>query len=504
MFLKLVITLNLILSVCKAEYALKNNGQFPRNFMFGAASSAYQIEGSWNEDGKGLSTWDHFVRKHPSPVINNATGDVACDSYRRWKEDIKLIADLGVQSYRFSISWPRILPSGYDKHVNEKGLEFYKQMVQEILKHGMVPVATIFHWDLPQFLFENGLDWTNEELIDVFVRYARFVIRNLPEVGYWITVNEPRVHCRRSYGEGVHAPGVRDDGIADYKCTYNILKAHAAVYRMYKREFPRYKAKMGMVVDCQWYEPASSKPEDVEAAERHYQFECGMYLHPIFKGDWPSLVKHRVAERSRREGYPKSRLPAFTSEEIKFMRGTQDFLGVNHYITTSVANVEEGPYNETSFGHDIRVSTRSRLNWEISSIGWGVNPTGVRSLLNKFKDLYNEPDVMFTEIGVTDDGKSLKDEIRVRYFRTYFCNILEAMQVDKVSVVGIIPWSAMDSFEWTRGYEARFGFYAIDFVNDPALTRRPKMSVNYYKSIVESKRLHCNTAVSVWNDNQIL
>nr|WPM03615.1 myrosinase 1 [Phyllotreta armoraciae] len=471
---------------------LENNGQFPRNFLFGAATASYQIEGSWNVDGKGQSTWDEFTHRIPSPITNNDTGDVACDHYKRYKEDIKMAANLGLQAYRFSISWPRVLPSGYADTINQKGLQFYKNLVDEIVKYGMVPVCTLFHWDFPLKLYEEGIDWRNEKVIDIFVAYSRLMIQNLPKVGYWSTINEPRVHCLRSYGDGKHAPGVVNSGVSDYQCSYIILKAHAKAYHMYKQEFPHYKAPFGIVIDCQWYEPATDTPEDIEAANRYYEFECGMYFHPISKGDWPDVVKKRIARRSQLEGHSTSRLPEITPGDIKLMKGTQDYIAINHYFTTLVANAEEASYGEISYRNDVRANLVDNPAWKKSVLGWAIVPFGARKLLNHLKEQYGNEPIIFAEIGVADDGSSLKDDIRIEYYEGYFCYILEAMQIDDINVVAIIPWSLMDNLEWAKGYIYHFGLIGIDFYNDATLlTRKLKDSAHFYKKVTNSKRINC-------------
>ncbi|XP_057654784.1 myrosinase 1-like [Diorhabda carinulata] len=223
------------------------NKLIPKSFPFGASTSAYQIEGAWIEDGKGESIWDYYFHngKGSSSLTN---GDIACDSYHKYKEDIHLAANLGLTMFRFSISWPRILPNGNPKEINQKGIDHYRSVIEEMLKYNLTPVATLYHWDLPQHLFEKGYHWTNPEVVPYFVDYARIVIKSLPKVGIWITLNEPRLLCRLGYGVGVNAPSISRDGIDDYLCAYTTIKAHAAVYHMYKAEFPNYtEAKIYLI-----------------------------------------------------------------------------------------------------------------------------------------------------------------------------------------------------------------------------------------------------------------
>nr|AHZ59654.1 glycoside hydrolase family 1 [Phyllotreta striolata] len=480
---------------------LKNNGVFPKKFIFGAATAAYQIEGAWNEDGKGQSVWDEFVHRSPSPIANNETGDVACDSYHRWKEDLHLVSNLGMQYYRFSIAWTRLFPDGYvGKKINQAGLIYYKKLIQEVVKLGLMPVVTLFHWDLPLKLYQDGISWTNDSIIDIYVNYTRQVIKHFPEVSIWITVNEPRIYCRYSYGLGTLAPGIKESGILDYQCSYLILKAHAAVYRMYKKEFPLYKAPMSIVVDCQWYEPETNKTADIQAADRQQQFECGMYYHPVFIGDWPSVVVERVAERSKKEGYKKSRLPKFTQEEIKFIRGTHDYLAVNHYYTFLAADEPEAPYNHTDYDNDVRVINSRSPDWALASNKYAIVPWGVRRVLNWLKQQYGNNMIIITEMGTSDDGSSLNDYERINFYCDYFCEILEAMQIDRVRVIGLSVWSLMDNFEWNAGYASHFGLYNINFHNDTTLRRTPKRSVGFFKMLNKTRKLHCSGYKGNWTE----
>uniref|UniRef100_A0A6P7GLS3 Myrosinase 1-like n=1 Tax=Diabrotica virgifera virgifera TaxID=50390 RepID=A0A6P7GLS3_DIAVI len=263
--------------VAAESQELHYNRKFPDDFLFGAATSAYQIEGAWNVDGKGESIWDTYVHRVPSPIKNGDTGDIACDSYYKYKEDVKLAADLGIKLYRFSISWPRVLPTGKADNISEAGLNYYKNLVKEIRNYGMIPVATIYHWDLPQKLYDEGIHWSNVSLVPYIVDYARIVIKALPDVGYWVTINEPKQVCRIGYGATMLAPALNSSGLLEYDCAYVLVKSHAAIYRMYKKEFPDYKAKMSIVIDCQWIEPQTNAPKDKDAAERQLQFEVRIY-----------------------------------------------------------------------------------------------------------------------------------------------------------------------------------------------------------------------------------
>ncbi|XP_028139022.1 myrosinase 1 isoform X4 [Diabrotica virgifera virgifera] len=440
-------------TMCKVIYFLvllnylrfsdaKNNGTFPANFLFGVATSSFQIEGAWNEDGKGESMWDEYNHRVPSPIRNGDTADIACDSYHKYKEDVKLVADLGADFYRFSISWPRILPTGYTDNINQKGIQYYQNLVKEILKYNMVPIATLYHWELPQTLVASNLDWVNPDIVDIFVNYTRVVIQNLPDVGLWITVNEPKQICHHGYGEGKFAPGRHNSGVDDYQCDYVVLKAHAKAYHMYKEEFPHYKALMSLTIDCEWYEPLTDSKEDMNAARRNIDFECGLYSNPVYNGDWPSSVKERVKLRSQLQGYNRSRLPEFTTEEINYIKGTSDLYLLNVYFAYLVKDVPEAPSNVTSFRSDVKA------------------------------ELIRFPG---TSVGINGMPKA-------------FNAMLEAMYNYDVKVIGTTVWSLLDNLEWTDGYAAHFGLYHVDF-NHPNRTRTPKKSATYYKNVINTRRL---------------
>ncbi|CAH1106424.1 unnamed protein product [Psylliodes chrysocephalus] len=478
--------------IVSTGYAKIHYNKFPKDFIFGVGTSSYQIEGAWNIDGKGPSIWDNFTHRVPSPISNNDTGDVACDHYHRYKEDIRNIYNIGFQFYRFSISWPRVLPTGYSKPINEKGISFYKKIINEILRYNMTPVVTIYHWDLPQRLYEDGIDWTNPKLVDIFVDYARIIISRFPEVGLWTTINEPKQICRLGYGTGILAPGVKSDGLLEYQCTYVILKTHAATYRMYKKEFSHYKAKMSIVIECPWSEPLTNTKSNKDASERLRQFECGMYMHPIYIGDWPKIVKDRIAQRSKSQNLTKSRLPSFTREEIAFIKGTQDYLGLNYYYTYLVSNIAAGEKGFTNYEYDMGAIISENPNWKFDKNLRKNTPWGIRRALKWIKGQYNNPVILITEMGVSDDGTTIQDDQRIEYYREYSCNILDAMYVDKVKVVGLGAWSLMDNFEWMLGYKSHFGLYYIDFYNDPSLKRVPKKSVQYFRQIIKSRELICN------------
>ncbi|XP_047122100.1 myrosinase 1-like [Schistocerca piceifrons] len=296
--------------------------RFPDDFMFGAATSAYQIEGAWNEDGKGESIQDNFFHNHPLFILEQ-NGDVACDSYHKYKEDVQMLKALNADVYRFSIAWPRVLPNGDLDVINQAGIDYYNNLINELLANGIQPLVTMYHWDLPQALQYIG-GWSNELLADYFVEYARILFENFGDrVKWWITFNEPHQFVE-GYAVPWGAPGQRAPGIGDYLATHTVIKAHARVWHLYDEQYrATQNGSVGITLKMDWPEPETNSTEDAEAAERARQFVMGMFGHPIYSkdGDYPAVVRQQVDANSKAEGRPRSRLPTFTQEEIEYIRG---------------------------------------------------------------------------------------------------------------------------------------------------------------------------------------
>ncbi|KAM7335854.1 hypothetical protein ACRRTK_004347 [Alexandromys fortis] len=462
-------------------------GEFPKGFIWSAASAAYQIEGAWRADGKGLSIWDTFSHT-PLKIENDDNGDVACDSYHKIDEDVVALQNLGVSHYRFSISWPRVLPDGTTRFINEAGLNYYVRLIDALLAAGITPQVTIYHWDLPQALQDIG-GWENETIVQLFKEYADVLFQRLGDkVKFWITLNEPFVVATQGYGNGEHAPGISSRlGTAPYTVGHNLIKAHAEAWHLYN---DKYRASQGGVIsitiNSDWSEPRDpSKQEDVEAARRNVQFMGGWFAHPIFKnGDYPEVMKTRILERSLAENLTKSRLPEFTESEKKRINGTFDFFGFNHYTTVLAYNLDY-PADISSFDADRGVATTADSSWPDSGSFWlKMTPFGFRRILNWLKEEYNNPPIYITENGVTKRGDlELNDTDRIYYLRSYINEALKATVQDKVDLRGYTVWSVMDNFEWFTGFTERFG---VHFVNrsDPSLPRIPKASAKFYASVV--------------------
>ncbi|XP_029040200.2 myrosinase 1 [Osmia bicornis bicornis] len=459
--------------------------QFPPNFLLGAATAAYQIEGAWNVSDKGESVWDRFSHERGNHVYHNETGDVAANSYYKYKEDIAILKNLGFKSYRLSLSWPRILPTGYPNKISVDGIQYYHKVIDDLLANNIEPMVTLYHWDHPQILEDAG-GWTNSEMVEWFADYARVVFKEFaPKIKRFIPVNEPQEVCRNGYLYGNHAPGKRLHGVGEYLCLHNVLKAHARTYRIYEKEFKeQYKGEVGILNNVFGYFPKT--PKDEAAAEIAFQFNGGWVLNPIYNGDYPAVMKEFVAKRSREQGFTRSRLPEFDAEWIKYIRGTADFLALNHYTSRIVEN---GTYGEVpSQDNDQMVLPTMDESWKSSASKWlKVVPEGFRLCLRKLAEHYGNPPIYITESGFSDRG-TLNDDDRIDYYREYLKQMLLAHYVDGVNVRGYLLWSLLDNFEWDKGYNERFGIVSIDF-NDPNRPRTLKKSATWWQKIISDRKL---------------
>ncbi|XP_044269424.1 myrosinase 1-like [Tribolium madens] len=477
-----------LIGLDQSNSASKN--KFPDYFKFGVATASYQVEGGWDADGKGENVWDHITHTNPNYVKNQDNGDIACDSYHKYKEDVALMKDMGIDYYRFSISWSRILPYGIaGSPLNQLGIDHYRNLTQELLDNGIEPMVTMFHWDTPEPLQELG-GWPNPEMEEHFVYYARILFEQLGDlVKMWMTFNEAKQTCLEGYGTGEKAPGFKTSGLADYQCAHTILKSHAKVYHMYEEEFrEKQGGRVGIVIDSMWFEPGSGSDKDVEAAERARQFTYGWYGNPIIHGNYPQVMIDRIGERSKKQGFAKSRLPTFTQEEIDYIKGTYDFVALNTYSTNYTAWIEEADISDVSYNSDLNVRLFVDDSWEESASTWlRVVPWGLRKIVNWLSKTYNNPEIFITENGLSDRG-GLDDDQRIRYYRDYLSNLVDAIVEDGVNVTRYTAWSLLDNFEWRSGYTEKFGFYSVDF-NSTERTRTKKASADYYSKVISTRCL---------------
>lgn len=470
------------------------HGKFPKDFIWGAATAAYQIEGAWNEDGKGPSIWDTFSHIE-GKIHNNDTGDVACDSYHKIEEDVSLLKNLGVGYYRFSISWSRVLPQGTADKVNLLGVKYYNRLIDTLLANGIKPAVTLYHFDLPQALQDIG-GWYNPEISDIFNDYAQFCFKEFGDrVEIWLTINEPHEEALDAYGLGVFAPGIKDMASGPYQAGHNMLLAHAKAWHTYDKEYrQKQKGKVSIVVNAQWFEPKTDKEEDIKAADRGMQWFLGWMAHPVFvNGDYPEIMKERILEKNKAQGLT-SRLPSFTSEQKRLLKGTADFLALNFYSVSFAEYHDLSKEENVTWGYftDQEMKTSRDPTWLKGDPSWlYCVPWGMRKMLVWLKEQYNDPEIIVTENGFSAHGEhdlelpaALQDRDRVTYLRGYINEALKAVKLDGVKLKGYFVWSLLDNFEWDDGYRFRFGIHHVNF-NDPNRPRTPKLSAEVYRTIVQ-------------------
>lgn len=479
---------------------------FPDDFLFGVASSSYQVEGGWNEGGKSMSVWDYqFHVKHINEgekcwIDDCSDGDVGTDSYHQYKRDVQMLIELGVDHYRFSISWPRILPTGFANKINEEGVEYYNNLINELLENDIIPLVTIYHWELPQALQDLG-GWANPLVADWFREYSRILFELFGDrVKHWITINEPLMVCQMGYGDKLMAPAIVSKGIGNYLCFKNLLLAHAEAYHLYDDEFRNSQnGIIGITINLMWYEPLTDSNEDAEAAKDLRAFE-NWPADPIFSknGNFSERMANRIAERSREQGFPYSRLPVLTEKEVDFIHNSADFFGLNYYSTYALyrnASVPDkrqqgyngllGIYGVPSYVDDVNASMTTKPEYR-ESFKFTNYPPGFYKLLKYIQETYQNPPIIITENGYPIE-RTLNDDKHVDYLTGHLKVLKKAMD-EGVQVTGYTYWSLMDSFEWGSGYTIKFGLYDVDF-NDAARPRIPKKSAQVYADIINSRKV---------------
>jgi len=446
---------------------------FPDGFLWGAATSAYQIEGAWNEDGKGEGIWDRFTHR-AYHVLNGDTGDVTCDHYHRMSQDVALMKALGLQSYRFSISWPRILPQGHGA-VNEKGLDFYDRLVDNLLAANILPMVTLNHWDYPQALQDVG-GWPNRDSVDWFVDYARIVFDRLGDrVTLWATHNEPWVISFQGYARGIHAPGICDYSQA-YQTAHHLLVSHGKVVQLFRQG--GYKGEIGIVLNLEGFEPASEREADQAACRRVYEENASLFLEPLFNGHYPEMLFDWIGPHQ----------PRLLARDLELISQPIDFLGVNHYKTHSVSHAIAGSLLKAD------LAPLSVSGWDLTDMGWGVNPPGLTAVLLDVKDRCGNPRLYITENGCAfhdtpDETGFVADWRRVDYLRVHLHAALDAIHAG-VNLQGYYVWSLMDNFEWAMGYGPRFGLIRVDYDSG---RRIPKQSARWYGEAISQNGIGDST-----------
>ncbi|XP_044049898.1 lactase-like b isoform X3 [Siniperca chuatsi] len=483
-------------------------GTFPAGFSWGAGSSAYQTEGAWDKDGKGLSIWDVFSHKK-GKIQQNETGDSSCEGYHKVKDDVSLIKELKLNHYRFSISWPRLIPTGIKSdHINEKGIQYYSELIDHLLENKITPVVTLYHWDLPQVLQEKYGGWQNISMVNHFNEFANLCFERFGNrVKYWITFNNPWSVAVEGYETGEHAPGLRLRGTGAYRAAHHIIKAHAKVWHSYDTQWRgKQKGLVGISLSGDWGEPVDiSNQKDIEAAERYVQFYLGWFATPIFHGDYPQVMKDFIGRKSVQQGLGTSRLPTFSPQEKSYIKGTCDFLGIGHFTTRYITQ-KNNPSGRSSSSYftDRDLAELVDPRWPDPGSEWLYSvPWGFRRLLNFVKTQYGNPLIYVTENGVSEKMlcTELCDDWRIQYYKDYINEMLKAIK-DGVNVKGYTAWSLLDKFEWDEGYSERFGLYYVDFRNKNK-PRYPKASVQFYKRIISSNGFPNQREVENWRRKAI-
>ncbi|GAB0086592.1 hypothetical protein DMENIID0001_006860 [Sergentomyia squamirostris] len=465
---------------------------FPQGFKFGVATASYQIEGGWNDDGKGPSIWDTVTHQHPELIKDRSSADVGPDSYHLYREDVKILKELGVHFYRFSISWSRIMPTGEISSLNPAGVKYYNDLINLLLAEEIEPMVTMFHYDLPQYLQDLG-GLTNPLIVGYFREYARVLYDKYGDrVKHWITFNEPSESCIQGYGSGTQAPLINLHGVGEYYCAYVVLLAHAEAYHLYKNNYSSvYGGKVGITLDSRWF---YQKTPGNELVEQGMAFQLGFFANPIFSstGGWAKQLQTSVDRNSEKEGRAWSRLPSFNSKEIEFLKGSADFLGLNYYSARFVkepnfTDFSSGGPPNPSWERDQNLTYYPDPSWKRAKSIWlYMVPQGLKDILMWIRTTYNNPEVIITENGWSDDGE-MEDEGRVEYLKQHLKAVLEALQ-EGCQVTGYTHWSLFDNFEWMMGYTEKFGLYRVDEM-DPDKKRIEKTSARIYGQIIKSNKL---------------
>ena len=421
--------------------------RFPEGFHWGVATAAYQIEGAWNEDGKGESIWDRFCHT-PGNVEGGHTGDVACDSYHRFAEDLALIREMNLTSYRFSISWPRVQPAGRGA-VNAKGLDYYARLVDALLDAGIRPFPTLYHWDLPQSLQDRG-GWPERDTAGRFADYAELMMRALGDrVGAWMIFNEPSIFTLMGHRIGIHAPGLRDLG-AWLRSTHTVNLAQGEAFRAMKAT--RADAAVGTAFNMSPCAPFGDDEADAAAAERMHGLMNLWFLEPALRGRYPEAFV---------DGPPLEKM-GVRQGDLERVQAPLDFLGINLYSRSLVRHLPEDPNGlhalPTGMGGDEGPRT---------DFGWEVWPDSLYDMITRISRDYDRPVIEVTENGCSyadgpDENGVIRDTRRIEFFRGYLAAVARAIE-DGADVRGYHAWTLVDNFEWSEGYRQRFGLAYVDF-----------------------------------------
>lgn len=466
---------------------------FPANFLWGAASAAYQVEGAWNTDGKGISNWDKFVRI-PGKTFKGTNGDRAVDHYHRYKEDVQLMAEMGMKTYRFSVAWTRIFPDG-NGEVNQKGLDFYNDLINELIGHHIEPILTIYHWDLPQALQDAYGGWESRQIIKDFTNYCITLYKAFGDrVKYWVSLNEQNVFTRLGYQSAMHPPGVKDDKLF-YQVNHHASLANAAAIKEFRNYVPN-----GRIGPSFAYSPAyaaTSKPEDVLAAENAEELTSHWWMDVYAWGAYPAAAWNYLEK--------KGIAPQVEEGDFELLsEGKPDFMGVNYYQTTTFEKnaldgvTSEGHFNtsgEKGTAEDTGIpglyKTVANKNLDRTNWDWNIDPQGLRIGLRRITNRYKLP-ILISENGLGEYDKveadgSIKDDYRIEYIASHVKAIQEAI-TDGAEVIGYCVWSFTDLLSWLNGYQKRYGFVYVNQHEEGEhnLQRIKKKSFYWYRRVIEN------------------
>jgi len=448
--------------------------KFPKDFVFGTATAAYQIEGAHNEDGKGKSIWDKFTHT-PGKISDKKNADIACDHYHRYKDDISLMRDLNLDAYRFSISWPRIMPRGKGQ-INQKGLDFYSRLVDKCLEAGIDPYVTLFHWDLPLALQDEYKGFANREVSKLYADYTEVVVKHLGDrVKNWITINEPWEFSAFGHFLGAHAPG-RKSLWAYFKVMHNILLAHGMGMERIKSICP--DSNVGITLSITPIHPQTDSEKDKWAAEMGNQFMNHITLAPLFKGEYPEMLWKKM----------KLFRPKVHDGDMEIISKPLDFVGINTYSRDFAAYKWYVPFlNVWINSEPMPEAEYERDGVQYTSMGWQVYPESIYEALKMVKEYGNTP-AYITENGVAyndvvENGR-VNDPKRIDYFKGYLKMIHKAME-EGSDVRGYFAWSFMDNFEWAEGFKKRFGLVHVDH---STLERTVKDSGYWFRDFIKEQK----------------
>ena len=445
-----------------------------KTFNWGVATSSYQIEGAHNTDGRGPSVWDVFSHTK-GRVKNGDTGDIACDHYNKFSDDIILMRDLGVDSYRFSVSWPRIFPIGTEDKINQSGMDFFDRLVDTLLENNITPFVTLNHWDIPQGLEDLG-GWTNRDMVQQFVKYSHYLSRGLGDrVANWITHNEPWCISFLGYVEGRKPPGLKGAWAKSLHTAHHLLLSHGKAVPEIKSNVRN--AKVGITLNLNTAIPASNSEYDKKECDFYDAQFNRLYLDPLYKQKYPKLLFDRLLEKG---AIKQSDLNFIEEGDLKTISTPTDFLGVNYYSRAVIR--DESVDEKLNEKHKVTMGPKTDFGWE-------VYPQGIYDLLKRLQDEYNVNEIMVTENGCSysdgpDENKKVNDINRVEYHRSHIEQILIAVD-EGIPCTAYFAWSLMDNFEWAEGYSQRFGLIWVDF---DTLERIPKESYYWYQKFLKTQK----------------